>query len=114
MVKTTGDGVVAVMPSVASALDAARDIGRRLTDDGLAIRAGVHVGDIDERADGDVSGLAVNIAARIMGEGGAGEIMVSEAARQATLGSDFVFVDPRTVELKGVPESWTIHRFEPS
>jgi class 3 adenylate cyclase len=112
VVKTTGDGVLAVMPSVTSALDAARDIGRRLTDDSLSIRAGVHVGDIDERADGDVSGLAVNIAARIMGEGGPGEIVVSEAARQATLGSRLRFVDARTVEWKGVPESWTIHRLE--
>lgn len=113
VVKTTGDGVLAVLPSVGSALQAAYDIERRLTDDGLAIRAGVHVGDIDERADGDVSGLAVNIAARVMAQGGPGEIMVSEAARQATLGSGLAFADARTVELKGVPESWTIHRFVP-
>jgi class 3 adenylate cyclase len=109
IVKYTGDGVLALIPSATAALDAAASIRDHLAPQGLRIRAGVHVGDVDVRGD-DVSGLAVNIAARIMSQADAGETLVSEAARQATLGSNHRFDATRTTVLKGIPEQWTLHR----
>jgi class 3 adenylate cyclase len=109
VVKYTGDGVLALIPSATAALDAVTSIRDRLAPQGLRIRAGVHVGDIDIRGD-DVSGLAVNIAARIMSQADADETLVSEAARQATLGSTHRFDNTRTTALKGLPEEWTLHR----
>jgi class 3 adenylate cyclase len=109
VVKYTGDGVLALIPSATGAMEAAQSIGHHLSEQGLAIRAGIHVGDVDTRGD-DVSGLAVNIAARIMSHADAGETFVSEAARQATLGSGYGFDEVRTTELKGIPEQWTLYR----
>ena len=58
----------------------------------------------------DVSGLAVNVAARIMGHADAAETLLSEAARQAMLGSSHGFEESVTTELKGIPGEWTLHR----
>jgi class 3 adenylate cyclase len=108
VVKYTGDGVLALMPSATAALLTARAIGEELAERGLQIRAGIHVGDVDVRGD-DVSGLAVNIAARIMSHAGAAETLVSDGTRQATLGSSNAFEQFQTVELKGIPGSWNLH-----
>jgi class 3 adenylate cyclase len=112
VVKYTGDGVLALMPSATAALETAASIREQLANHGLRIRAGIHVGDVDVRGD-DVSGLAVNAAARIMSHAEADEILVSEAARQATLGSTHRFDATRTTQLKGLPERWTLHRSIP-
>jgi class 3 adenylate cyclase len=112
VVKYTGDGVLALMTSATSALDTARSIRDRLAERGLRIRAGVHVGDVDVRGE-DVSGVAVNIAARIMSQAEADETLVSEAARQVALGSHHRFEEVRTTELKGIPDRWTLHRVDP-
>jgi class 3 adenylate cyclase len=109
VVKYTGDGVLALMPSATGALEAARSIGDHLGERGLGIRVGIHVGDVDTRGD-DVSGLAVNVAARIMSQAEAGETFVSEATRQATLGSGYSFEAVRTTELKGIPDEWRLYR----
>ena len=112
VVKYTGDGVLALVPSATGALDAAASIRDLLAIRGLHVRAGVHVGDVDVRGD-DISGLAVNIAARIMSHAAADETLVSEAARLATLGSRHRFDATRTSPLKGLPEQWTLHRCIP-
>ena len=110
VVKYTGDGVLAVMPTATGAVEAAQSIRDHLAGQGLSVRAGIHVGDVDVRGE-DVSGLAVNIAARIMGQAAAGETLVSEAARQATLGSGHAFEGVGASELRGVPGPWTLHRW---
>ncbi len=109
VVKYTGDGVLALVPSATAALVTAQTIGEQLAQRGLQIRAGIHVGDVDVRGD-DVSGLAVNVAARIMGHAGAGQTLVSDGTRQATLGSSHEFESFRTSRLKGIPGTWTLYR----
>jgi class 3 adenylate cyclase/pimeloyl-ACP methyl ester carboxylesterase len=109
VVKYTGDGVLALMSSATDALDAALLIQERLAAQDLAIRAGVHVGDVDTRGT-DVSGVAINIAARIMGRADGGEILVSEAVRLAALGSGHRFEAAETTTLKGIPDEWSLFR----
>ncbi len=108
--KYTGDGVLALMPSATGALETAQAIEAHLAEQGLRVRVGIHVGDVDVRGD-DVSGLAVNIAARILSHAEPGETLVSEATRQAMLGSGHRFDDVGTTRLKGLPEEWTLHRW---
>jgi class 3 adenylate cyclase len=112
VVKHTGDGVLALLPATTAALDAAQSIHALLGDQGLRVRAGIHVGDVDTRGT-DVSGLAVHVAARIMRCAEAGESLVSETARQAALGSQHRFARVRTTELSGIPGQWTLHRSLP-
>ncbi len=113
VVKYTGDGVLALIPSATGALETAQSVQGHLAAQGLRIRVGIHVGDVDERGE-DVSGLAVNIAARIMSHADAGETLVSEAARQSLLGSGYRFEDAGRARLKGLPEEWTLHRWLPT
>jgi class 3 adenylate cyclase len=94
--------VLALLPSATSALEAAQSIRAALAQQGLQIRAGIHVGDVDMRGD-DVSGLAVNIAARIMAQAQADETLVSETARLGTLGSGHRFEPISTTQLKASP-----------
>ena len=109
VVKYTGDGVLALLPSATAALTTAESIREHLAERGLHIRVGVHVGDVDVRGD-DVSGLTVNIAARIMGRAAGDETLVSESVRSATLGSGLSFDEVGVAELKGIPEPFALHR----
>ena len=110
VVKYTGDGVLALLPSATAALATAQSIRENLAQRGLPIRAGVHVGDVDVRGD-DVSGLTVNIAARIMSRAESSETLVSESVRSATLGSGLDFEAVGATQLKGIPVPFVLHRW---
>ena len=72
---------------------------------GLEVRAGLHTGEIEVQG-ADIGGLAVHIAARILGLAGPGEVVVSGTVRDLVAGSGFTFEDRGTHELKGVPGEW--------
>jgi class 3 adenylate cyclase len=100
-IATTGDGIPATFAGPGNAhraADAIRDAAAR---DGLRVRAGVHVGEV-EFAGGAVRGVAVREAARIMGKAGAGEILVSETTRALAQPSGFAFADRGSHTLKGL------------
>ena len=63
--KSTGDGLLAVFDVPSQAVSCAADMLRSLADIGIAIRAGVHAGEIELLDDGDITGIAVNLAARV-------------------------------------------------
>jgi class 3 adenylate cyclase len=109
VVKTTGDGVLALLPSAGGCLRAATSILRDLRAEGLQARVGVHIGDIDRRGD-DVSGLAVNIASRAMSKAGAGEIVVTAPVVAAVAGQALAFEPLGPHDLKGVPGEWELFR----
>jgi len=109
VIKTTGDGVLALLPSAGGGLRVASAIRRDLRAEGLDARIGVHVGDVDRRGD-DVSGLAVNIASRVMSKGGAGEIVVTASVVAAVAGQAVAFEPLDTCDLKGVPGTWQLFR----
>jgi class 3 adenylate cyclase len=108
-VDTTGDGLLATFAAPAPALHCAGAIRRAAEVEGLAIRAGVHVGEVELVGQG-VRGVAVHEAARIMGQAGAGEILVSDATRMFA-GSGVRFDDHGTYELKGLDGEWRLSRF---
>jgi class 3 adenylate cyclase len=109
VVKTTGDGVLALFPSAGGAIRAARRLRDELVADDLRIRVGVHVGDVDRRGD-DVSGLAVNIAARVMARAGGDEIVVTTSVLAAAAGQGLGFEPIGAHELKGIPGRWELFR----
>ena len=74
---------------------------------GIEIRAGIHTGEC-ELLDADIGGIAVHIAARILGHAGAGEILVSRTVRDLVVGSGTGFEDRGSVELRGVPGTWQL------
>ena len=102
-VTTTGDGFLAAFDGPAAALRCAVAIRVAAAEEGIRIRAGIHVGEV-EVVGADVRGIAVHEAARIMGQAGADEIFVSESTRVLAHGSDLMFDDRGLHELKGLPE----------
>ena len=106
MVKTTGDGILAVFESPGPAIAGARALRDELRAVGIDIRAGLHTGEVEYRG-ADLGGIGVHIAARIMDAAGPGEILVSRTVRDLVAGSDVVLEDRGTRPLKGVGD-WQV------
>jgi class 3 adenylate cyclase len=113
LVKSTGDGVLATFEGPAQAVRCAREIADELRELDLEIRAGVHVGEIETVGD-DVTGVTVNVAARVAAIAGGSEILVSATVKDLTPGSGLVFQDAGEHDLKGVPDRWRLYRVEAS
>ncbi len=114
LIKTLGDGTMSTFPSARAAMRAAQAIQRGLAKDlsepRLAVRIGIHTGDVVEAGD-DFFGTVVNKAARVAGIAGSGEIRVSDATR-IMVGdtSEFVFEDVAKVALKGLSGEHSVLR----
>jgi hypothetical protein len=109
-VKTTGDGTLATFDSPGQALRCASAIRRLTQRDGLKMRAGVHIGEV-ELVDDDVRGVAVHAASRIMAAADADEILVSELTRTIAETSGLRFQDRGAHELKGLDGEWRLAAF---
>jgi class 3 adenylate cyclase len=107
VVKTTGDGVLALLPSAGAAVRAAQRTRDELANDGLAVRIGIHIGDIDRRGD-DISGIGVHIAARAMAQADPGQIVVTASVPTAVTGQNTTFETLGAHTLKGVPGDWEL------
>jgi class 3 adenylate cyclase len=108
MVKTTGDGVLALFTGPAHGVRCAKRVSAEARDLGLELRAGLHTGEV-ERSSDDVAGLAVHLAARIMSLAGPGEILVSRTVKDLVIGSELAFTDRGEHELRGIPDRWSIY-----
>jgi class 3 adenylate cyclase len=108
LIKSTGDGALAVFSGPARATQAARWILDALPTEDLHARAGVHVGEIELRGD-DIAGLAVHVSARIMDKAAGDEVLVSRTVRDLTAGSGLRFEDRGTHTLKGIPDEWELY-----
>jgi class 3 adenylate cyclase len=109
VVKSIGDAFLLTFRSPTNALLCAMAVHDRLaeTDAGVepvarfAVRAAVNVGDV--RVDGgDVFGEAVNVAARIEGQAGPGEIQFSEAVYLSMTRSEVPSEELGPFDLKGI------------
>ncbi|WP_395307546.1 adenylate/guanylate cyclase domain-containing protein [Mycobacterium sp. AMU20-3851] len=107
VVKSTGDGHLATFDGPTQAIRCAEALHTDAETLGFEIRAGIHTGEC-ELLDDDIAGIAVHIAARILGQAGAGEILVSRTVRDLVVGSGTSFQDRGIVTLRGVPGSWQL------
>jgi class 3 adenylate cyclase len=102
LVKTTGDGVIGLFDSAERAVRAAAALGDAMRPLGIRVRAGVHSGEV-EIAPGDVRGVAVHAAARIMALASPDDVWVSATVRELVDGTGLEFADRGLHELKGLP-----------
>jgi class 3 adenylate cyclase len=107
LVKTTGDGVLAVFDGPARSVRCARAISDGAQALGLEVRAGVHTGEVELRGD-DIAGLGVNIASRVESLAQPGEVLVSRTVTDLVAGSGLDFADRGEHDLKGVPGRWRL------
>jgi class 3 adenylate cyclase len=109
LVKTTGDGLLATFEATVGAVRCALSIRNDAIRQGVSIRAGVHIGEV-EIMDDDVLGIAVHEGNRIMAAAGPDEVLVSEPVVALSRGVGLAFEDVGEHELKGVPDRWRLFR----
>jgi class 3 adenylate cyclase len=107
LVNTTGDGIVATFDGPGRGIRCAAALREELRGIGLRIRAGLHTGEVELR-DGDVGGIAVHLAARVMAAAGSEEILISRTVRDLVVGANIMVEDRGPHALKGIEGSWQL------
>jgi pimeloyl-ACP methyl ester carboxylesterase len=107
VVKSTGDGHLTTFDGPTQAIRCAEALRADAETLGIEIRVGIHTGEC-ELMGTDIGGIAVHIAARILSQARADEILVSSTVRDLVVGSGTGFEDRGTVELRGVPGTWQL------
>jgi class 3 adenylate cyclase len=110
-IDTAGDGFFATFDGPARAIRCALAIEEGVEGLGLCVRAGLHTGEV-ELHDGQLSGLAVHIGARVGATAGPGEILVTRTVTELVVGSGITFSDRGEHQLKGVPGTWQLFLVE--
>ncbi|HMK10069.1 MAG TPA: adenylate/guanylate cyclase domain-containing protein [Acidimicrobiales bacterium] len=116
-IKAQGDGFMLSFPSARGAVQCMSEVQRALLaharskpTEAIRIRVGLHTGEVIQDDDGDLFGKHVVLAARIANEAKGGEILVSSLVREIVDSrGDLRFGEPRTVELKGIAGTHTVH-----
>jgi pimeloyl-ACP methyl ester carboxylesterase len=106
-IKSTGDGLLATFDGPARAARAALGAHESAGALGLEARSGIHTGECELRGE-DVSGIAVNIAARVEAAARDGEVTTTGTVKDLVIGSGLEFVDRGQHTLKGVPGEWRL------
>jgi class 3 adenylate cyclase/dihydrofolate reductase len=103
----TGDGTMAVFDAPTRALRCAFGLREELRALGIEIRGGIHTGEVERRDEG-LGGIALHIAARVLGQAGPGQVLVTRTARDLATGTDLAFDGLGSVALRGVPGQWEL------
>lgn len=107
-IKTMGDGVLATFQQPSQAIRcgcAIRDSAAML---GLGIRAALHTGECERRG-GELGGIAVHLASRLLAYADAGEVVASGTVKDLVVGSGVAFETRGETDLRGVPGKWHIY-----
>jgi class 3 adenylate cyclase len=107
LVKTTGDGILATFDGPGRGIRCAAALRDELGGISLQIRAGLHTGEVELR-DGDVGGIAVHLAARVMAVAGSGEIFTSRTVRDLVVGANITVENRGPHVLKGIEGAWQL------
>ena len=117
IVKELGDGVMLWFDDLNAGLSSTQTIlasveaAREAADFPLAVRMGMHVGDVIERGD-DIVGHAVNIAARVADLAGPGELLVTDQVVRSLgdAGHTAAFRPVGPTRVRGVADPIWLHR----
>lgn len=107
IVNVSGDGTLSVFDGPSKAVRCAETISRDATDAGLAVRCGVHTGEL-ERDGTNITGMTVHIGARVGASAGPGEVLVSRTVHDLVVGSGLTFDSRGDHDLKGIPGQWEL------
>jgi class 3 adenylate cyclase len=102
-VKNLGDGFLVTFDGPARAVRCASAIAESVQPLGIAVRGGLHTGEIELKRD-DIGGIAVHVAARVVAMAEPGETLVSSTVRDLVAGSGLRFDDRGFHALRGLPE----------
>jgi class 3 adenylate cyclase/dihydrofolate reductase len=106
-IEFAGDGVMSIFDAPTRALRCAFGLVEAARDLGIETRAGIHTGEIERRETG-VGGIAVHIAARLLGAAAGSQVVVTKTVRDLVTGTDLTFGPLGETSLRGVPGQWEI------
>lgn len=106
-IKNLGDGFLIQFDGPAAAIRAAGDLHRSISGAGIEIRASIHTGEVERRAD-DISGVAVHLASRMLDIGDRGETIASGVVKGLVAGSGISFEPRGSREMKGIADAWEL------
>jgi pimeloyl-ACP methyl ester carboxylesterase len=109
LIKSTGDGLLAIFDAPFQGVACGIELKDAIGGIGVTIRAGLHVGQIEVHESGDISGIAVNLAARVEQQAGGGEFWTSSTVRDMMLGGAETFIDRGEYEFKGIDGRWKLY-----
>ena len=112
-VATTGDGFLALFDGAERAVQAAQELVATVGRDVTPVRVGVHTGEVETES-GNVRGLAVHVASRVMGLAGPGEVLVSWTTRDLLDGSPVAFEDRGRHQIKGLETARPVYALLPA
>jgi class 3 adenylate cyclase len=107
LIKSTGDGILATFDGPGRAVRCALAFETASKQIRLPLRAGLHTGEIEIRGR-DIGGIAVHVAARVMAQSNADEVLVSRVVTDLVAGAGLKFSDRGSHELKGLPGRWDL------
>lgn len=108
-VDTAGDGFLCTFETASAAVRCASALVADAEEQGLGVRAGVHVGEVLRQATAP-TGVAVHVAARVAAAARAGQVLVSDTVARSLLGVAGVeLLEHGETELRGVPGRWVLH-----
>jgi class 3 adenylate cyclase len=107
-IETAGDGVLATFDGPTRAIRCAASICEAVKPLGVQIRAGLHTGEVETMGE-KVGGIAVHIAARVVGKAGPDEVVVSSTVKDLVAGSGIPFADHGVHTMKGIPGKWRLY-----
>ena len=105
--KSTGDGILATFDGPGRGVRCALALGASARQIGLPIRAGLHTGEIEVRGD-DVGGIAVHVAARVMGRSALMKYLCRVLSLIWSLEPNLKLAERGSFGLKGIPGSWDL------
>ena len=108
---TAGDGFFVMFERPAQAIDCAWAVIEALKPHSIQIRAAVHMGEV-EVIGRKIGGIAVHAASRVLSLAQPGQIYVTGIVHDVVAGSEILFADAGTHELRGVPGEWKIYAVE--
>lgn len=108
LIKTTGDGVLALFESAVDAGRCALAIHARVRGLGLEVRAGIHTGSFLVSGD-DLHGLGLHIAARVMASATDGGVRLTAETVRALSALESSTLPIGLTTLRGIPGEWDLY-----
>lgn len=107
-IKSTGDGFLLTFDGPSRAIRCAEAIRDAVKILNIEIAAGIHTGECEIFDVGDIGGIAVHVAARVLNEAEPSQILITMTVKNLLGGTGLEFTDLGDVSLKGIDESYRL------
>ena len=75
----------------------------------IEITAGIHTGECEIYDAGDIGGIAVHVAARVLGRAEPNQILITSGVKHLLSGTGLQFTDLGAAKLKGIADTYNLY-----